>query len=590
MLASERGRCRVATAAIVGVIVVGFSAFPRRAQAQTAADTSSNAFACMGEAHAFVTEHDADEIRAERDHWLDRHDTEETPALAARRSCFVAELMRSIGDGNATVFYGRAVAAHGEPGYQLRLADYLRNIRGPGAPLIEQAERHYAAALAGVRARAAAPGIADETIAEWATRGLMLTFQQDGLPVLPWRRFPYHHPVSWPGVAVMAGYRIAFDTNDKPVDLSSPPTVDDTRRFTAEAMFAASEYRKAQPLRDDELQAIARAPRRIDWMVRGRVRASPVGAIDVWYRQAEIHNGAITSFTQPKQFNDERVSELGAAFTRALDLYPAFDILLAGDYRRVNRVGAIERFPDQAQDLDEVTARTTIARFVGPDKLSLTGAYAFLSIPDVAGGIIADRARGRAIASFSLDYALNRFLLAPIRMPSLHVFTGAAQDDETFGLRVVRHRDAHLGLRLTRMHAWDIAVQSTLFASAVEIRTLDPRQFAGEDPQQSNAQYRTTLVLLRRLIDEDAQPGLPSEVLGVQPSMLNAVLTVRHDARLRGLFAFQNVRVGLDLWAKAFVSKLWGTAFLMSVGYENQYFYNIKKDLNIFHLDLRMGW
>jgi hypothetical protein len=26
------------------------------------------------------------------------------------------------------------------------------------------------------------------------------------------------------------------------------------------------------------------------------------------------------------------------------------------------------------------------------------------------------------------------------------------------------------------------------------------------------------------------------------------------------------------------------------VGYENQYFYNIKKDLNIFHLDLRMGW
>src|SRR5687767_14061308 len=157
MLPSERGGCRVATAALAGVVLVSCGASPRRARAQTAADTSSNAFACMGEAQAFVTEHDADEIRAERDRWLDRREPEETAALAARRSCFVAELMRSIGDGSATALYGRAIAVHGEPGYELRLADYLRSIRGPGAPLIEQAERHYAAALAGVRARAAAP-------------------------------------------------------------------------------------------------------------------------------------------------------------------------------------------------------------------------------------------------------------------------------------------------------------------------------------------------------------------------------------------------------------------------------------------------
>ncbi|HMG21171.1 MAG TPA: hypothetical protein VK607_07650, partial [Kofleriaceae bacterium] len=394
MLPCERGDCRFATAVLVGVVVVVFGACPRRAHAQ-AADTSSDPFACVGEAQAFVMEHDADEIRAERDRWLDHRGPEDTAALAARRSCFVAELMRSIGDGSAVAFYRRAIAASGEPGYELRLADYLRNIRGPGAPLIEQAEPHYAAALAGVRVRSAAPGIVDRTIEEWAMRGLMLTYQQDGLPVLPWRRFPYHRPTSSsPGAAVMAGGRIAFDTNDTPVDLASPPVADDARRFTTEAMFAASAYRKSQPLRDDELQAIARAPRRIEWMVRGRIRASPVGAVDVWYRQCEIHDGEITSYTQPKQFNDVGVSELGTAFTRALDLYPAFDVLLAGDYRRVHRVGVIERFPDQAQDLDQVTARTAVVRFLGPDKLSLAGSYTLLRIPDASGGVIADRARG----------------------------------------------------------------------------------------------------------------------------------------------------------------------------------------------------
>jgi hypothetical protein len=590
MQPSERGDRRVA-AGLVAVAALAVGGYPRRARAQAATDTSSNAFACMGEAQAFVMEHDVDEIRAECDRWLDHREPQETAGLAARRSCFVAELMQSIGDGAAMALYRRAIAASGEPGYELLLADYLRNIRGPGAPLIEQAERHYAAALAGVRARSAAPGVVDETIAAWATRGLMLTYQQDGLPMLPWRRFPYHRPESsWPGFAVMAGGRIAFDTSDTPVDLASPPAVDDARRFTGEAMFAASAQRKAQPLRGDELQAIARAPRRIDWMVRGRIRASPVGAIDVWYRQSEIHDGQITSYAQPTQFNDVSVSELGTAFTRALDLYPAFDVLLAGDYRRVHRVGVIERAPYEAQDLDQVTARTAVVRFFGPDKVSLAGAYTFLRIPDASGGVIADRARRRTIGSFHLDYALNRFLLAPLRIPSLRLFVGAFQDDETFGLRVVRHRDTYLGLGLTRMGAWDFTVQSTLFAGAVLVQPLDPAQSTGEDPQQSNAQVRTTLVLLRRLIDEDAQPGLPSETLGVQPSMLNAVLTVRHDTRLRGLFAFQNVRVGLELWAKAFIPTLWGTAFLMSAGYENQYFYSIRKDLHIFHLDLRMGW
>jgi hypothetical protein len=133
-------------------------------------------------------------------------------------------------------------------------------------------------------------------------------------------------------------------------------------------------------------------------------------------------------------------------------------------------------------------------------------------------------------------------------------------------------------------------VQGSLFSGQVDVRPLDPLQFSGTDPQQTNAQYRTTVVVLRRLLDEDATPGLPPGALGVRPSMLNAVVTVRHDAHLAGLYAFQNVRAGAELWIKAFATSLRGTAFLISAGYENQYFYTIGKDLHIGHADLRMGW
>jgi hypothetical protein len=288
--------------------------------------------------------------------------------------------------------------------------------------------------------------------------------------------------------------------------------------------------------------------------------------------------------------NDVTTSELGTGVTRAFDLYPAFDVLLAGDYHRVHRVGAVEFFPDQAQDFNQLDARATVVRYLGPDQLSLSGGYAVMAIPDASGGVIEDRARGRRIAAVDASYAVNRLALAPLRLPALHVAGGIAEDDETFGVRIVRRRDAHLGLALVRLERWDVTVQSSLRSGAVDVRRPDQSQFSGEDLQQSNAQYRTTITLLRRLVDEDTEPGMPAEVLGVRPSMVNAVVTLRHDARLAGLHAFQNVRAGLELWAKVFVTSLHGTAFLVSAGYENQYFYAIGKDLHILHLDVRMGW
>jgi hypothetical protein len=573
-------------------LVATLAALPRAASAQAAADPPSAAFACMGEAEAFVRDHDLAEIRAERDRRLGTPtEPGEAAAAAAYRWCVIAELMRVLGDDRTAAYYARAIDATADPGYELLFAGYLRNTRGPGAPLVEQARRHYSAALDGTQRRMAAAEGDDATIADWATRGLMLTYQRDGLPLTPWSGDLHDRSRSrWPSLAVMAGARVAVDTNDTPLDMTVLPEVDDARRFTAEAMFASSMFRTARPLSESELRTIARAPRRDEMMVRGRLRASPIGALDVWFRQSDVHDGAITNFNLPTVMNNVTTSEFGAGVTRALDLYPAFDVLLAGSYHRVHRVGAVEFFPDQAQDFNQLDARATAVRYLGPDQLSLSGGYAVMAIPDASGGVIEDRARGRRIAAIDAGYAVNRLALAPLRLPALRVTAGVAEDDEAFGVRVIRRRDAHLGLALVRLQGWDVTVQSSVLSSTVDARQPDPSRYSGEDPQQSNAQYRTTLTLLRRLIDEDAEPGMPAQVLGMRPSMVNVVVSVRHDVRLAGLHAFQNVRAGVELWSKAFVTPLRGTAFLVSAGYENQYFYMIGKDLHILHGDVRMGW
>lgn len=561
---------------------------PRIARAQV--DASSGAFSCVAEAAAFIQQHSVGEIRAERDRRLAlRGDPDEPATVTAHRWCVVAELMRVLGDDGAATLFARAIASTRDPGYELRLADYFRNARGPRSALFEQAERHYRAALDGVHSRATAPGISDDAIAERATRGLMLMYQEDGLTLLP-RKGPHGREAPRPSISVMVGARVAMNTNDTPIDASSRPQVDDARRFTAEAMFAASMLRKAQPLRKDELQAIARAPLRNELMVRGRVRTWPIGAFDLWYRHSQIHDGEITNFRLPDQRNDVVVSELGAGIARALDASPAFDLALAGDYRRVHRVGVVESAPDQAQDFDMFRLRPSIARFVGPDKLSLVAAHVVMMIPDIEGGVIVERARGRMITSLDVDYALNRLLLVPHQLPAVRVFAGVAEDDETFGTRTVRRRDAHLGFEVPRLSGWDLHVQGSLFSGAVDVRAPDPAQLSGQDPQQRQSQYRTTLVLLRRLIDEDARSGLPPATLGVRPSVLNAVITMRHDVAIRGLAAYDNVRGGVELAAKVLTVGAAGTAIFFSAGYDNQYFYSIGKDLHIVHLDMRMGW
>jgi hypothetical protein len=53
---------------------------------------------------------------------------------------------------------------------------------------------------------------------------------------------------------------------------------------------------------------------------------------------------------------------------------------------------------------------------------------------------------------------------------------------------------------------------------------------------------------------------------------------------------YDNFRAGVEVWSKFFGVGHAGPALLTTIGYDYQYFYNIKKAINAVHLNLRMGW
>jgi hypothetical protein len=97
-------------------------------------------------------------------------------------------------------------------------------------------------------------------------------------------------------------------------------------------------------------------------------------------------------------------------------------------------------------------------------------------------------------------------------------------------------------------------------------------------------------------------PHVQSSSLGFAPDMLNLVIPLSWDVSLDGPANYNpddtedhgndyaNVRGGVELWYKMYGTGLFGSAFLFTVGYEMQYFYNIVKTMHMAHANVRLGW
>ena len=107
---------------------------------------------------------------------------------------------------------------------------------------------------------------------------------------------------------------------------------------------------------------------------------------------------------------------------------------------------------------------------------------------------------------------------------------------------------------------------------------------------QTFANFRSNATLQFRVINSDALPGIPPSTAGFVPDMLNVVIPVSHDLGISGRKDYENIRAGLEVWAKVFGTGIGGTAVLMTAGYDYQYFYKIQKSMHMAHAAVRIGW
>ena len=579
---STRFGCRVVTALAVLL----------SSSATAIAQETPNPFGCAGEAEALLAGLDTTDMRQERDKRIDApapaHETHEE---RAQRLCVTAQVMARLGDERASTYFEKAIAANpGEGGYELWYGRYLGRSRGSNYPLLEDAERHLYRALEKVRRRRAAGHEAsfDAVTEDWAERTLVDLYQADGMPVLPWKGLAYGQApagsVQAPGVFLTAEGRVSADTNDF-LDVA------DVRNFTSQMLFAASPERLNRPLTMGEKQALAQNPLRYSYFARARLRQNILGSIDFSYRDLEIDHGQVIRYDQPTVFGNARVEEYGVTYKRGLNLYPLFDATLEASYRRVDRLGIVEFFPNEWEHIGLTELKPSISRFIGPDVFTAGMNFVYMDISPVQGGEIDQRRRARAITAFYFDYAVYRPLLLPQtgeslrirRQPTrgLHFYGGAAFDNEVFGTRLVEKRDYYGGVSLLGIGRWDLTLQGTVYQGGVTDSV--PYNLTG----LSNAQWRTSFIPLFRIIDVEAMPGMPK---GEAPVFMNLVFPMRQDVATQGPGDYDNFRLGAELWTRIVSPHLRGTSFLISGGYAFQYFYNLDKALNIARLDIGMGW
>ena len=160
--------------------------------------------------------------------------------------------------------------------------------------------------------------------------------------------------------------------------------------------------------------------------------------------------------------------------------------------------------------------------------------------------------------------------------------------DEAFGERLVHRRDSYAGTSLRGLGGFDVTLQGTLLASdTTREERLEGQGIARAlDGSQQIRQARPTLVVLYRIVDDEAIPDVPKTPL----AGLNLVVPVRADFAYRGPDAFDNVRAGAELWSKLIVTDLRGTSFLLTAGYEAQWFHRVGQVVHLGRVEMRMGW
>jgi hypothetical protein len=594
--------------------------WPLAAHSEPVEGPEINPFACQGQAESLENDRSIAEMRWELGKRLDPlFQPSDPPTVRAIKLCVIGEMKKRVGDAGAVDYYLRAISENPqEPGFEMFAAKYYAGARGARGQVADLAEKHYYRALEKLDALRAQGRFRDfhAVVEDHVRKGLLVLYQQDGMPLLPWKAYP-QHPSGYlaPGVSVASQDSIGFDTR-------GGPGANETGGFMAEAgLFVirsrdnlVPEQRIQENLKIARFD-IARNPLRLRSDNQLRLRHAFLGSLDFVYGVLTAKNAAITAFARPSErvvppggppiLNDVDVREIGGAYERVIGLYPLFDLKVAGGARRVRRVGTVEGFPDCAQDFNVYEVRPTLSRFVSSDKLTVGGVWVLMDMPPVncAGGPTPDQAtsvRGRRIAAATFEYAfysplllprLDLVSLHPYRTPTrgLYLYGGYVNDNEVFGDHRTINETYYGGARLEGPGPFDIGVTESYYvASGTQ---LNPTTRV-EDPSLDLAgkTLRTSLVFATRLLNPDATPGVPPAWGPLALHSVNWVFPASFDKVTAGRDDFENFRVGTQLWWQLFGTGFGGPAFLFTLNYEYQYFYKIPKSVHNAGITIRLGW
>jgi hypothetical protein len=548
---------------------------------------ATNAFACRGRAELLAKDVDPDQVRREIEKKVeDARRRDERAARVAEDYCIAAELSARVGSSDASEYYRRAIAtAPLDPGYEYLYGHYFRWLRGANASVLEPAERHFYAALKKLEdlQKRGVKREQDDTLINWLQREMQELYQADGLPLLRYKAYPYKSNGLWaPGISAIGRIQVSEDTSDFWHS-------NEARGFAAEALFAQSSQRLDRPLTRAELYGIIINPLRVDATGKLRIRFNWLGALDLGYDYFYSPQSQITSFFQPDAFNDLKVSTYSVGYNRTFDLYPAFDANVSLQYQWVTRTGFVEFLPLLTENFPTYLATATLGRNFGPDKLTLTGSYVYMDIPDYTTGLIDERKRAESIRAVTLDYAIYRSFILPgadrrTYTRGWHWYGGLAYDDGIWGTRAVEKRDIFAGTSLLGIGRGltDVTLQGTIATAD----TTDSR--TGPDPEQSFTDVRTNLTFVERIVDDQA-PGVVPSALGIfYPANLSVAVPVALDISAQNIDAYNNVRAGVDLWYRD-ANPVLSAEYLVTVGYSYQYFYVLQRQVNDFHVDFRLG-
>jgi hypothetical protein len=500
-------------------------------------------------------------------------------------------------------------------------------------------EKHYYSALKKLAAIKKAGRWKDyHTIVEdWIRRDLTVLYQMDGQPILPWKAYKQDYKgLNRPGLSIGSQLRMSKDTRDFWFN-------SEYRQYTAQVAFANSDLRAggAQdtgpiPPRDAPAMPgqvsgkqvrrdLINAPYRLQLENKVRFRQRHIGTIDFLHSYLQQWGSQVYNFYDPTalktpalpQFSDIKVNQFGVGYERVIPLYPLFDFRIAGAAWTGWREGIVEFHPfavypqvvtngfvnlNQRETMNLYEVKPSLSRFIGADKLTINGVWAWLDFSDTQGAPLADRTHQKGIRALNFEYGLYSPLVLPTldygglstyRTPTrgLYFFGGVMEDIERWGLNRVIARDYYGGLRFEGPHWTDFVVQGTYQTNGLEYAENNgtgPKVFS--DPSQAFSVFRTTFVYQRRIRSYDTFPGMPNSHGGFASDMFNIVVPIFWDKAVNGSNDYENIRAGAQIWTKIIGSGFGGTTFLVTAGFDAQYFYHLDKWLPMGQLAIRMGW